>query len=129
VTLMFVYGTLLPDQSNWYMLEPWVADAGEPDTAAGAMYDTRLGWPAVVFGAGGCVRGRVFSIRRDVGDTALAVLDEFEGIHEGAYSRIEIATEGGRTAWAYHAGRTFPDPIPGGDWAAHVNGRHGRHGR
>lgn len=119
--LLFVYGTLLPDQSNWFVLEPWVAGPGRPDTATGAMFDTGLGWPAVAFGAPGRVVGHVFELRHETAAEAFVVLDEFEGIHEGAYTRIEIRTGSGRTAWAYHAGRTFPVAIPDGDWAAHCS--------
>ena len=118
-----MYGTLLSGQSNWFMLEPWVADSGEPDTVAGALYDTGLGWPAAVFGPGaGRVVGHVFTLAADTLDEALAVLDGFEGIHEGAYSRIEVVTDGGRTAWAYHSGEPGDSPqITSGDWTAHTS--------
>lgn len=122
-----MYGTLLPDQSNWFMLEPWVADAGWPDSAPGELFDTGLGWPAAVFGAGPArVTGRVFTLAPHTLAEALEVLDEFEGIHEGAYERIEIVTDGGRTAWAYHSHEPGGAPrIASGDWAAHVNRQNG----
>lgn len=124
---LFVYGSLLPDQANWFMLEPWVADAGWPDAAAGELYDTGLGWPAAVFGDGpGRVVGRVFTLATDTLTEALDVLDEFEGIHAGAYARIEIVTFGGRAAWAYHSHEPGDAPhVASGDWAAHVNKQNG----
>jgi gamma-glutamylcyclotransferase (GGCT)/AIG2-like uncharacterized protein YtfP len=125
---MFVYGTLLPGQSNWHVIEPFAADEGVADSVPGRLFDTGRGWPAAVFAtasepADGRVVGRVVELRADVLDKALAVLDEFEGIHEGAYLRIEITTDGGRTAWAYHSGAPGGSPaIPAGDWAAYVAG-------
>ena len=120
--LLFVYGSLLPGQSNWHVLAPWVADAGTPDSAAGDLFDTGRGWPAAVFAPGaGRIVGRVFTLAAATSDEALAVLDEFEGIHEGAYTRIEVTTHGGRTAWAYNSGAPGDTPrIPSGDWAAHL---------
>jgi gamma-glutamylcyclotransferase (GGCT)/AIG2-like uncharacterized protein YtfP len=123
---MFVYGTLLPGQSNWHVMAPFAVDAGVADSVPGWLFDTGCGWPAAVFDAkpaNARVVGRVIELRADLLDTALAVLDEFEGIHEGAYLRIEIATEGGRAAWAYHSDAPGGShPIPAGDWAAYVAG-------
>jgi gamma-glutamylcyclotransferase (GGCT)/AIG2-like uncharacterized protein YtfP len=123
---MFVYGTLLPGQPNWPVMAPFAVDSGVADSAPGRLFDTGYGWPAAVFDANranGSVVGRVIELRVDLLDAALAVLDEFEGIHEGAYIRIEIATDGGRTAWAYHsAAPGDAHPIPAGDWAAYVAG-------
>lgn len=123
---LFVYGTLLPGQANWHVLEPFVIGEGTPDTARGTMFDTRLGWPCVTFGPAGrgVVVGRVFTIRTDGLADALteawAVLDEFEGIHEGDYTRVRIRTVGGVDAWAYQAATPYPHLIESGDWAAHV---------
>lgn len=125
--LLFVYGTLLPGQVNWHVLAPFVADEGWADSAAGDLYDTGLGWPAAVFTDGsGQVVGRVFTLADDTLAEALAVLDEFEGIHEGAYARIEVATHGGRAAWAYHSGAPGDSPlVSSGDWASYVNKQNG----
>jgi len=120
VNRLFVYGTLLPGQSNWHVLAPFVADEGVPDTARGSMFDTRLGWPAVAFDGTAVVAGRVFTLRDEGLDRALAVLDEFEGIHEGAYTRIAITTDAGATAWAYHAAQPFEHSIESGDWPGYL---------
>ena len=125
--LLFVYGSLLPGQSNWHVLAPWVADTGVADSAPGELYDTGHGWPAAVFGrVASRVTGRVYGLRPDTLAEALAVLDEFEGIHAGEYARIELVTDGGRTAWAYHSHAPGDAArVATGDWAAHVNKQNG----
>lgn len=131
MNLLFVYGTLLPGQANWHVLAPYVADEGWADAAAGDLFDTGLGWPAAVFAdrAGqpvGRVVGRVVMLADATLDVALAALDEFEGIHEGAYRRIAITTDGGHLAWAYHSGEPGESPaVAEGDWAAYVNKQNG----
>src|SRR5690606_12472993 len=124
---MFVYGTLLPAQSNGHVIAPFVIGGGTADPARGRLYDTGFGWPAATFTAEtGHTRptriaGRVLDLRPDSLDAALVVLDEFEGIHEGAYVRIAITTDAGITAWAYHSNEPGDaTPIPSGDWARHV---------
>lgn len=131
---MFVYGTLLPDQSNWHVIEPFALGSGVPDTVRGRLYDTGLGWPAATFAArtgdrrAPRIAGRVLDLRPEVLDHALAVLDEFEGIHEGAYVRIVVTTDSGVTAWAYHSNDPgHAAPIRSGDWARHVDRRRREH--
>lgn len=121
-TRLFVYGSLLPGQSNWHWLEPWVTDHGEPATVPGDLFDTGHGWPAAVFGDGpATVVGRVFTLRPETCTEALRVLDEFEDVPTGKYARIEVCTDRGVTAWAYHAmGSPRLDRVPSGDWAAHL---------
>ncbi len=49
VTTLFVYGTLQPGAVRWHYLEPFVADAGTPDSVDGQLFDTGCGYPAAVF--------------------------------------------------------------------------------
>jgi gamma-glutamylcyclotransferase (GGCT)/AIG2-like uncharacterized protein YtfP len=114
---LFVYGTLQPGDVRWSFLEPFVAgDAGgEPDTVQGRVYDTGLGYPAAVFTEAGTIHGRVYRLRTDSLDRALAVLDAEESSVAGQYRRIEVTTRRGLTAHAYeYGGGLTLRPIAGG---------------
>ena len=47
VTDLFVYGTLLPGDVRWPLLERYVTGEGTSDAVAGLLYDTGLDYPAV----------------------------------------------------------------------------------
>jgi gamma-glutamylcyclotransferase (GGCT)/AIG2-like uncharacterized protein YtfP len=41
-------------------------------------------------------------------DQLAGQLDEYEGVAEGPYRRVEVTTRGGRRAWVYVYGRPLP---------------------
>jgi len=109
IARLFVYGTLMPGEERWPLLEPLAApDAPEAATAAGLLYRTPYGWPAAAFEPArpGVVPGLVVALR-DPG-TALPVLDEIEGTATGLFERRVIKTTAGE-CWAYH----WPGPTSG----------------
>lgn len=91
---VFVYGTLMPGQSRWSALEPY-ATTWTPATAAGRLWDTRRGYPAVQFGAtGDPVPGFLVLLAPERAARAIAELDRIEG--EGVlFGRVEIVTSAG----------------------------------
>ncbi len=114
---LFVYGTLRPGDVRWPLLEPFVDDEGVDDTAAGAVFDTGLDYPAAVFGGSGRLTGRTYLLRADTVDEALRVLDLEEDTVAGLYRRVEITTGNGLAAWAYEYGDGLElTPIESGDW-------------
>lgn len=114
---LFVYGTLRPGDVRWRILEPFVADDGADDTAAGDVYDTGLDYPAAIFGGAGTIAGRTYELRADLIDEALAVLDLEEDTVAGLYRRVRVVTGRGTDAWAYAYGTGLElTPIPSGDW-------------
>lgn len=114
---LFVYGTLRPGDVRWPLLEPFVDDEGVDDTAAGAVFDTGLDYPAAVFGGSGRLTGRTYWLRADTVDEALRVLDLEEDTMAGLYRRVEITTGNGLVAWAYEYGDGLElTPIESGDW-------------
>lgn len=116
---LFVYGTLLPRQSRWLFLAPFVVDGGEPDEVVGQLFDTGEGYPAARFGPTGRIVGRVFELVEERAQEALARLDEIEGAVGGDYHRIECTTVGGRRVWAYQYGGGLElRPIASGSWLA-----------
>jgi gamma-glutamylcyclotransferase (GGCT)/AIG2-like uncharacterized protein YtfP len=112
--LLFVYGTLMPGDPLWPVLEPY-ALSWRLATTFGWIWDTGHGYPAVRFDAGGePVPGVVVVLDHDRAPAALALLDEVE--EEGfLYRRVEVEATAGR-AWAYEwLGPTEGmAPLPGG---------------
>jgi gamma-glutamylcyclotransferase (GGCT)/AIG2-like uncharacterized protein YtfP len=101
-TRVFVYGTLMPGEARWPLLESLAAPiAPEPAEAAGYLYRTPYGWPAAVFDAAapGAVPGLAVPLRDP--EQALAALDEVEGTEAGLFERRLIRTTAG-TCFAYH---------------------------
>lgn len=89
--LLFVYGTLMPGEARWPALAPF-AVTWRPASAAGRIWDTGHGYPAVRFAAGaGPVPGVVVVL--DPGRTAAAI-SLLDGIEEEGrlYRRVEVAT-------------------------------------
>lgn len=114
---LFVYGTLRPGDVRWALLEPYVADSGAADSAAGRLFDTGLDYPAAVFGGDGTIVGITYGLRPDTLAEALAVLDEEEDTVLGLYRRVEVTTGNDVQAWAYEYGDGLDlTPIPSGDW-------------
>jgi gamma-glutamylcyclotransferase (GGCT)/AIG2-like uncharacterized protein YtfP len=119
--LLFVYGTLLPGEERWPILEQFVVGAGAPDWVAGTLYDTGEGYPAASFEAGSSrVLGQVFRLDAARLDEALDVLDEVEDAVLGLYRRVRVVTGAGSTVWTYQYGTGLQlTPIDGGDWVSH----------
>ncbi len=93
---LFVYGTLRPDASDWWRLEPYAT--GTPVRAAlpGALFDTGLGYPALRLGAGPGVSGWVVDLAEPA--AALSAMDEYEG---SEYRRVRVGLPGGLLCWTY----------------------------
>jgi gamma-glutamylcyclotransferase (GGCT)/AIG2-like uncharacterized protein YtfP len=94
---LFVYGTLMPGQSRWPLLQPY-AVTSEPAYAQGRLWDTGSGFPAARFDrTGGGIPGVRVTIAPDRFAGVLAVLDRVEG--EGRlFRRVEVMTSAGPAA-------------------------------
>lgn len=113
---LFVYGTLLRGQ-------PRAALTGNRRRGAawttGTLYHLPAGYPALTREGNGQVHGEWVDA---VSDSVLAVLDRYEGVHEGLYERVEIqvhTASGPFTAWSW----IMADPtrlggvvVPSGRW-------------
>jgi gamma-glutamylcyclotransferase (GGCT)/AIG2-like uncharacterized protein YtfP len=118
-TVLFVYGTLMPGDVRWPILERFVVDDGVRDRVRGHLFDTGLDYPAAIFDdtEEAWVLGRRYRLDADRLDEALEVLDLEEDTVAGLYRRIAVTTESGTTCWAYAYGTGLDlTPIPSGDW-------------
>ena len=99
LTRLFVYGTLMPGEPLWPVLEPYAVTWAHA-TAPGELWDTGRGFPGVRFDpAAAGVPGVVVAIAPERMDGALAVLDQVED--EGRlYRRVVVDTSAG-AAYAY----------------------------
>jgi gamma-glutamylcyclotransferase (GGCT)/AIG2-like uncharacterized protein YtfP len=116
---LFVYGTLLPGDVRWPLLERYVVNDGFPDAVAGLLYDTGLDYPAAVFdvAATTLIQGRRYSLRHESIEDALHELDIEEDTVDGLYQRVEITTQSGTRCWAYAYGEGLElTLIPSGNW-------------
>lgn len=114
---LFVYGTLRPGEVRWQFLAPFVVDGGADDAVPGTLYDTGHGYPAARFDGNGVITGRLYELRRDRLDEALALLDDVEAAVLHLFERIEVTTLTGTTAWAYeYAGDDELVEILSGNW-------------
>jgi gamma-glutamylcyclotransferase (GGCT)/AIG2-like uncharacterized protein YtfP len=100
VTLLFVYGTLVPDGGAWRRLERWIVGDAVTDAVPGALYDTTRGYPGACFpdDAAGVVHGVVVTLDEARVEAALAALDRYEGAE---YRRVTVRTVGGLEAFTY----------------------------
>jgi len=93
---LFVYGTLMPGRLRW----PLIADdvvRQRPCTVAGTLYDTGLGYPALVVGGDRRVPGWLLGLSQ----RAPAVLEHLDAVEGPRYRRTDVTTLDGVRALTY----------------------------
>ncbi len=103
--VLFVYGTLMPGQIRWSVLEPHALST-EAAYAKGSVWDTGFGYPAARFAeTGGEIAGVLVTVAPERAKALLDVLDGIEG--EGVlFRRVEILTSRGSAVAYEWLGRT-----------------------
>src|SRR3954452_22202905 len=99
-TAVFVYGTLLPSESRWPLLEPYARGA-RPAGVPGRLFDTGRGYPCALFSGPGTIPGAVVALDQAEVDDVVALLDEVEGVAFGLYERVVVTTDDGERVWSY----------------------------
>ena len=101
-TLLFAYGTLMPDGPAAVASDRWVADA-----VRGRLFD--LGpYPALVDCADPRAEWVEGFVRAITADELSERLDPYEGVDEGQYRRVAATTRAGRRVWVYVYARPLP---------------------
>src|SRR5664279_3381269 len=104
MSLLFVYGTLMPGRVRWPLLEPWTVPVLPVRAQVnGHLIDTGFGWPAALFDTEtpNTVPGLAIGLRPSTETECLALLDQVEGVAAGLFDRVAITTTGGDRCWAY----------------------------
>ena len=101
-TLLFAYGTLMPDGPAAVASDGWVADA-----VRGRLFD--LGpYPALVDCEDPRAEWVEGFVRAITADELSERLDPYEGVDEGQYRRVAATTRAGRRVWVYVYARPLP---------------------
>jgi gamma-glutamylcyclotransferase (GGCT)/AIG2-like uncharacterized protein YtfP len=114
---LFVYGTLRRGERAWCQIEPYAATS-EMARCRGTMVAFDRGYPGLALDGDTVIIGELVTLRDR--ETALAVLDDYEG-DEFTRRAIDVETAAGpERAWVYavedHAIMARGTPVPGGDW-------------
>lgn len=130
----FVYGTLLPDQPNHYLLADVVQQVRPATFENGRLYDLGF-YPMLIEGEGAHVRGALVSVAADAYALARERLDQLEGFDPAqpdasVYRRVlrRVLLADGQTvmAWVYVGCREAVNgrlPIPSNHWPTHINNK------
>jgi gamma-glutamylcyclotransferase (GGCT)/AIG2-like uncharacterized protein YtfP len=110
-TAVFVYGTLLPTESRWPLLEPFAVEV-RPAVVPGRLFDTGRGFPCALFSGVGSIPGAVIAVEPERIEEALALLDEVEGVAFGLYERVLVRTDDGEAVWSYAWAGDMDDLTP-----------------
>lgn len=100
---VFVYGTLRPGDVAWHRMRRHVIDTPVRTRLPGTLYDTGMGYPALLRQPGE-VSGWTVRLRSPA--RALAELDAYEGPE---YRRVRVVDSTGRLCWTY----LWTDPTDG----------------
>ncbi|HEX6870565.1 MAG TPA: gamma-glutamylcyclotransferase family protein [Micromonosporaceae bacterium] len=105
-TWFFVYGSTMPGQSRYYLIEDYVAETVRA-SVAGRLYDTGADYPAAKFGGGqGTIEGYLLRLRPDRASEAKRTFTEIEA---GLFEPVQVQTANGVSATAYE----FIGPVDG----------------
>ncbi|QMV43453.1 gamma-glutamylcyclotransferase family protein [Cohnella cholangitidis] len=119
---IFVYGTLLPGQSNHSLIEP-ILLASSPGRVRGRLVDAGE-YPALLLDKKRFVRGMWMEVAWD-GLPALDALEEFYGIEEpNDYERVWIsdADDASLSGWIYVWTESRGYPLIDEEWWPDVTG-------
>ena len=132
----FVYGTLIPDQPNYYLWKESIADTKNGIIRNYQLFDMGH-YPMIVKSEGKNVEGMVMYIKTEDYDKITKIIDNLEGYNsenhgDSAYNREihNIELEDGELvkAWIYTGNEKYirkENTVEGGNWVKHMSGKKG----
>ena len=128
----FVYGTLLPDQPNFYLWDDSIIEMQPAKFWGGQLYDMGFYPMLVVEEAETAVHGQLITVRAEAYEAVLQRLDVLEGYDpaqpdssEYIRQQVSVTLADGRSAdaWLYLGQPELvadKPEIPGGNWAVYA---------
>ena len=127
----FAYGTLIPDQPNYYLWEKSVIN-----TESGLLKNYQLfdmgHYPMIVESKGNNVKGILIEIKEEDYEKVTKIIDNLEGYEpdnhgNSAYTReirqIDLENGNVRDAWIYIGSEDYikkENIVKGGNWVKHI---------
>ena len=127
----FAYGTLIPDQPNYYLWEKNVIN-----TESGFIKDYQLfdmgHYPMIVESKGNNVKGILIEIKEEDYEKVTKIIDNLEGYEpdnhgNSAYTReirqIVLDSSNVKDAWIYIGSKDYvkrENEVKGGNWVKHI---------
>ncbi len=132
----FVYGTLIPDQPNYYLWKDSIADTKNGIIKNYQLFDMGH-YPMIVEAKGINVNGMLMHVRTEDYDRITKIIDNLEGYNpenhgSSAYNReirdIELDSGGLEKAWIYIGSEKYikkENAVKDGNWVKHISKKEG----
>ena len=127
----FVYGTLIPEQPNYYLWEKSVTST-EPGSIKNYQLFDMGHYPMIVESKGNHVKGILIEIKEEDYEKVTKVIDDLEGYEpdkhgKSAYDReirqIDLENGSVKDAWIYIGSEDYikrETEVKGGSWVKHI---------
>ena len=128
----FVYGTLIPDQPNYYLWKDSIADTKNGLIRNYQLFDMGH-YPMIIKSEGNNVNGMLMYIKTEDYDKITKIIDNLEGYNpekhgSSAYNReirdIELENGELEKAWIYIGSKEYikkENAVKDGNWVKHVS--------
>ena len=132
----FVYGTLIPDQPNYYLWKDSIADTKNGIIKNHQLFDMGH-YPMIVESDENNVEGMIIYIKTEDYDKISKIIDKLEGYNpekhgDSAYNReirdIELENGELEKAWIYIGSKEYvkrENAVKDGNWVKHISEKKG----
>ena len=132
----FVYGTLIPNQPNYYLWKDSITDTKNGIIRNYQLFDMGH-YPMIVESEGNNVEGMIVYIKTEDYSKITKIIDNLEGYNpenhgKCAYNReikdIELENGESEKAWIYIGSEEYimkENAVEGGNWVKHMSGKKG----
>ena len=132
----FVYGTLIPDQPNYYLWKDSIIDTKEAIIKNYQLFDMGH-YPMILQSEGNNVHGMLMYVNDEDYEKITKIIDNLEGYNPEnhgncAYNReiknIELENRESEKAWIYIGSEEYikkENAVEGGNWVKHMSGKEG----